>query len=192
MEFADIKNSPGAPRTPRATYRFQFNKDFTLAQARTLIPYLSELGISHIYASPLMKAVKGSAHGYDVSDFQELNPEIGTSEDLQALHEELTRHQMGLVLDVVPNHMGIDSPDNRWWWYVLKLGQKSDYARCFDIDWNSSDPRLRGKIVLPILSERYNEALLAGRIHLTEKEGIAPPANRRSNTACFHRKALPS
>jgi (1->4)-alpha-D-glucan 1-alpha-D-glucosylmutase len=170
MEFADTKHSPGAPQTPRATYRLQFNKDFTLAQARTLVPYLSELGISHIYASPLLKAVKGSAHGYDVSDFQELNPEIGTSEDLQALHEELMRHQMGLILDIVPNHMGIDGPDNRWWLSVMTLGQKSEYARCFDIDWNPSDPRLRGKVALPILAERYNEALLCGRIQLTGKD----------------------
>ncbi len=172
MQFADTKDSPKVRQTLHATYRLQFNKDFTLTQAVALIPYLAELGISHIYASPILKSVKGSAHGYDVADFQELNPEVGTCGELLALHEELSRYQMErLVLDVVPNHMGIESPDNRWWWSVLTLGQKSEYARCFDIDWNSPDPRFRGKVALPILSERYNETLLHKRIQLTEKKG---------------------
>ncbi len=89
MEPSDTQDLPQTPRIPHATYRLQFNKDFTLAQALTIIPYLAELGISHIYASPLLKAVKGSAHGYDVCDFEELHPEIGTSKDLEAFHNEL-------------------------------------------------------------------------------------------------------
>ena len=142
-----------------------------MAQANELVPYLHELGVSHIYASPLCKAVPGSRHGYDICDFQQLNPELGTLEDLADLHDALTRHQMGLVLDVVPNHMGIDGQDNRWWWDVLTHGAGSRYSGCFDIDWHAADPRLRGKVAMPILTERYNEALIHGSIRLVEKEG---------------------
>jgi (1->4)-alpha-D-glucan 1-alpha-D-glucosylmutase len=142
-----------------------------LAQARALVSYLHALGVSHIYASPLLKAVAGSMHGYDICDFEELNPELGTPDDLAKLHGELARHQMGLVLDVVPNHMGIDGQANRWWWDVLTHGPGSRYAGCFDIDWQAADPRLRGKVAMPILAERYNEALVRGLIRVVETEG---------------------
>jgi len=157
-------------RVPRATYRLQFNKDCTLPQAQTLVSYLDELGVSHIYASPLLKAVPGSMHGYDTCDFGELNPELGTPDNFTKLHDELMRHQMGLVMDVVPNHMGIGRQNN-WWWDVLTHGPGSRYAGCFDIDWQAPDPRLRGRVALPVLTERYHEALRNGKIRLAEKDG---------------------
>ena len=164
-------DSPGTVRVPSATYRLQFNRDCTLAQARALVAYLHELGISHIYASSLLKAVPGSRHGYDICDFQQLNPDLGTPDDLAKLHDELAQRQMGLVLDVVPNHMGIDGRNNRWWWDVLMHGTGSRYAGCFDIDWEAADPRLQGKVAMPILAERYNEALVNGSIRVVENEG---------------------
>jgi (1->4)-alpha-D-glucan 1-alpha-D-glucosylmutase len=172
MPLEAAKESPVTDRVPIATYRFQFNRDFTLRQARDLVGYLRELGVSHIYASPLLKAAPGSTHGYDICDFSTLNPELGTPEDFAGLHEALSRHQMGLVLDVVPNHMGIEGGKNRWWWDVLMHGEGSSYAGCFDIDWESADPRLRGKVALPILTERYNEALARGSVRLAEQEGL--------------------
>ncbi|HEY3860284.1 MAG TPA: malto-oligosyltrehalose synthase [Verrucomicrobiae bacterium] len=163
---------PGPDTVPRATYRIQFNHECTLAQARALVPYLHELGVSHIYASPLLKAVPGSMHGYDICDFHQLNPEVGTPADFAALHDELARHKMGLVLDVVPNHMGIDGQNNQWWWDVLKSGAASRYAGCFDIDWLAADPRLRGKVAMPVLGERYHEAITKGNLRLAEKDGV--------------------
>jgi (1->4)-alpha-D-glucan 1-alpha-D-glucosylmutase len=160
-----------AGRLPRATYRIQFNRHFMLAHARALVPYLHDLGVSHIYASPLLKASPGSTHGYDICDFHELNPELGTLDDFANLHGELARHQMGLILDVVPNHMGISGPDNLWWRDLLARGSASPFARCFDIDWQSDDPRLRGKVAMPILGERYHDALRDGTISLAETDG---------------------
>jgi len=107
-------------KIPRATCRLQFNEHFRLTDALALVPYLHELGISHVYASPLFKATPHSAHGYDVCDFNQLNPEIGTEADLEKLVHALHEKKMGLILDIVPNHMGIASPENLWWWDVLK------------------------------------------------------------------------
>jgi (1->4)-alpha-D-glucan 1-alpha-D-glucosylmutase len=171
MRPAAANNSRGINRVPNATYRLQFNRDCTLAQACALVSYLCDLGVSHIYASPLLKAVPGSTHGYDICDFQELNPELGTADDFVKLHNELARHQMGLVLDVVPNHMGIDGQANRWWWDVLTHGSGSRCAGYFDIDWKAADPRLRDKVAMPILPERYHDALVRGSLRVIEQEG---------------------
>jgi (1->4)-alpha-D-glucan 1-alpha-D-glucosylmutase len=171
MRHDAATNAPGVNRVPRATYRLQFNRDTTLAQARALVPYLHDLGISHIYASPLLCAIPGSTHGYDVYDFQKLNPDLGTPDDFAKLHDALAEHQMGLVLDVVPNHMGIDGSHNVWWWDVLTYGSSSRYAGCFDIDWEVADPRLRGKVAMPVLAEHYQEALVHGTIRLAELDG---------------------
>src|SRR5947209_609709 len=122
-------------RVPRATYRLQLNRDFTFRDAAALVPYLHELGVSHVYASPFFRARAGSMHGYDIIDHQSLNPEIGTEEDLDRLFATLREHEMGLVLDVVPNHMGVLGSDNPWWLDVLEHGQASPYADFFDIDW---------------------------------------------------------
>ena len=144
---------------PRATYRLQFNEHFRLADALALVPYFHDLGISHIYASPLFKAVPHSVHGYDVCDFTQLNPEIGTEADLEKLVNALHEKKMGMVLDIVPNHMGIASPENLWWWDVLKNGRASQFANHFDINWESPDPKLRGKILVPILDDEYEQVL---------------------------------
>src|SRR6185436_18427043 len=147
-------------RVPTATYRLQFNAGFTFRDARHIAPYLADLGITDIYASPILKARKGSAHGYDVVDASALNPELGTEGDFTALHEELRRLGMGLLLDVVPNHMAA-SGENSWWMSVLENGQQSRFLHYFDIDW--SPVTARGttveKVLLPILGRPYGETL---------------------------------
>ncbi len=149
---------------PRATYRLQFNEHFTLADGLALVPYLEELGISHVYASPLFLARAHSAHGYDVCDFSQLNPELGTESDLSLLAAALRERGMALMLDIVPNHMGVWAPENRWWWDVLANGPESPFARCFDIDWHSPDPQLRGKVLAPLLADDYDRVLETGAL----------------------------
>ncbi len=164
---------PGPPEmpVPRATYRLQFNEHFRLPDALALVPYLEQLGISHVYASPLLKAVPHSTHGYDVCDFGELNPELGTEADLAELVAALRHRGMGLVLDLVPNHMGIGGPENHWWWDVLTWGPASPFAGYFDIDWESSDPQLRGKVLVPVLADRYERLLERGQLRVALHEG---------------------
>src|ERR1700733_3508267 len=157
---------------PRAAYRFQFNEHFRLNDALALVPYLRELGISHLYASPLLKAPPHSTHGYDACDFSRLNPEIGTEDDLAKLVAALRAHDMGLVLDIVPNHMGIGHPENLWWWDVMKNGQASAYAGHFDINWDSPEPRLRGKILVPILGESYETILAKHELRLQLENSV--------------------
>ena len=148
---------------PRATYRLQFHSDFTLRDGLAVVPYLHELGVSHVYASPLLTARKGSTHGYDVCDSSRLNPELGTEADMEALVQALHEHGMGLVLDLVPNHMAA-SPENPWWWDLLKLGMASPYANYFDVDWFSPDPQLCGKILLPVLGDELENVLDRGEL----------------------------
>ena len=147
------------PRVPRATYRLQLHKDFRFKDAKALVPYLAKLGISHLYASPFLKARAGSLHGYDVVDHRQLNPEIGSEADLDALLDELQRHGMGLVMDIVPNHMGVMHGDNAWWEDVLARGRASPFARYFDIDWLPAKRELRGKVLLGVLGDHYGNAL---------------------------------
>jgi (1->4)-alpha-D-glucan 1-alpha-D-glucosylmutase len=151
-------------KIPRATYRLQFNEHFRLPDALALVPYLHELGVSHIYSSPLFKAMRHSLHGYDVCDFSQLNPEIGTESDLEKLVGALHAKKMGIMLDIVPNHMGIASPENLWWWDVLKNGRASRFADHFDISWESSDEKLHGKILVPILTDDYESTLQKGEL----------------------------
>jgi len=152
---------------PLSTYRLQFNKDFRFDDARALVGYLRELGISHVYSSPILKARPGSTHGYDISDHNLLNPEIGTEEEFRAFVDELKDHGMGQILDVVPNHMGVGQGDNPWWQDVLENGQTAKHADFFDIDWDPLKVELRDKVLLPILANQYGEELEAGRIRLT-------------------------
>jgi (1->4)-alpha-D-glucan 1-alpha-D-glucosylmutase len=147
---------------PRATYRLQFNRDFTFADAERLVPYLAELGISHFYASPWLKARAGSLHGYDIIDHNAFNPEVGSPEEFDRLSDALARHGLGHILDFVPNHMGIAQADNAWWLDVLEWGRASPYADYFDIDWTPTDPRLRNKVLLPFLGDHYGHVLEAG------------------------------
>src|SRR5665213_4166778 len=151
---------------PRATCRLQFHGHFRLPDALALVPYLHELGISHIYSSPLFKAAPHSTHGYDVCDFTQINPEIGTEADLEKLANALHEKKMGVVFDIVPNHMGIASPENLWWQDVLKNGRASRFADYFDINWECSDETLRGKILVPVLADDYEKILARGELQL--------------------------
>ncbi|MCK9619239.1 MAG: malto-oligosyltrehalose synthase [Methylobacter sp.] len=144
---------------PVSTYRLQFNKHFTFAEATRFIPYLRRLGISHCYSSPYLKARPGSSHGYDIVDHNEINPEIGSREDYERFIEELRRNGMGLITDIVPNHMAIMDSDNAWWLDVLENGQASYYASFFDIDWYPIKKSLQNKILLPVLGDHYGNIL---------------------------------
>ena len=143
---------------PRATYRLQFHRGFTFRDALRLVPYLADLGVSHIYASPLTEARPGSTHGYDIVNHQRLNPEIGTEPEFQALSAALRERGMGLVLDIVPNHMRAGA-DNAWWIDVLEWGEASPYARYFDINWQDGRSDLQGRVLLPVLGEQYGAIL---------------------------------
>jgi (1->4)-alpha-D-glucan 1-alpha-D-glucosylmutase len=151
---------------PRATARLQFNSGFTLIDALDVVDYYADMGISHLYASPLLGARKGSTHGYDIVDPTRVNPELGGEPALKALVARLRRRGMGLLLDIVPNHMGVGGPENPWWLDVLEWGRQSAYAHWFDINWNAPDPALAGKILLPFLGAPYGEALKNGQITL--------------------------
>jgi len=159
-------------RVPTATYRVQFNPEFGFEDARALIPYLRELGISDLYASPILQARYGSPHGYDVTDALSLNRELGTEEQFEALTNELRRCGMGLLLDIVPNHMAA-SPQNLWWMDVLENGPSSRFAPYFDIDWSSGFEKgtLEGKVLLPILAAPFQQALEGGHFRLRLDEG---------------------
>lgn len=167
-----LTGTPPIGARVRATYRLQFHEKFRLADALTLVPYLAELGISHIYASPLTKACPHSAHGYDVCDYRELNPDVGTEDELEKLVAALRENNMGLVLDIVPNHMGVGA-ENPWWWDVLTHGRESAFADYFDIEWDSPDPHTRGKVVLPVLGGRYSRLLAEKAIRLQVEPGGA-------------------
>ena len=153
-------------QTLRATQRLQFHKDFTLDDAVPLVPYFAKLGISHLYASPLLKARAGSMHGYDVVDPTIINPELGGEPALRRLVAALREHGMGLILDIVSNHMAVGGADNPWWLDLLEWGRRSPYADFFDIQWNSPDPLLEGQLLLPFLSSDYGTVLQAGEIPL--------------------------
>ncbi len=158
-------NKPRAPKIPTATYRLQLNRDFGFACAAEIAEYLSELGISHAYASPYLKARPGSEHGYDIIDHNAFNPEIGGSHDFERFVGRLRDAGMGHILDLVPNHMGVGS-DNAWWMDVLEHGEASPYAEYFDIDWRPEEEGLRGKVLLPVLSDHYGTSLESGTITL--------------------------
>ncbi|WP_022683216.1 malto-oligosyltrehalose synthase [Sphingobium bisphenolivorans] len=148
---------------PRATYRLQFHARFTFGDAIAILPYLDALGISHIYASPITKARRGSTHGYDVVDPTIINPELGGEAGFRALVAALRQRDMGIIIDIVPNHMGVAGGDNLWWNDVLRLGQESPHAAVFDIDWT-------GPIILPVLGATLGEVIAAGDLRL-ESDG---------------------
>src|SRR3954466_3541431 len=160
------------PCIPSATYRLQFNKDFTIEMARALVPYLKTLGISHFYLSPIFKATPGSTHGYDIADHNELNPEVTTREEYSRFAREVTEAGMGIIVDFVPNHMGIAEPTNTWWMDVLENGPSSQYALFFDIDWKPLKPELANKVLLPILGDQYGRVLEKGELKLVFHEGV--------------------
>ncbi len=152
------------PRVPRATYRLQFNQQFTFRQARELVGYLDQLGVSDAYASPFFQASAGSQHGYDITDHNKLNAAIGSREDFDSYVAELHSRGMGQVLDFVPNHMGIAEPGNQWWMDVLENGPSSMYAPFFDIDWRPLKTDLHDKVLIPILGDQYGRVLERGEL----------------------------
>src|SRR5574337_386309 len=158
-------------RVPVATYRLQFQPTFTFADAKQLVPYLHELGISDCYASPILQAASSNSHGYDISSHYTLNPDIGSEEAFDEVVGELKRHEMGLILDWVPNHMGIAGNSNTWWVDVLENGPSSPYARFFDIDWTPVKAELKNKVLLPILGDQYGKVLENQELRLTFEEG---------------------
>jgi (1->4)-alpha-D-glucan 1-alpha-D-glucosylmutase len=180
---------------PTATYRFQFHKGFTFRDALALVPYLHELGISHIYASPIFRATPGSTHGYDICDHNALNPEIGTREEFGALITALHDRGLGLIADFVPNHMGISETQNHWWMDVLENGPASIYARFFDIDWVPLKRELENKVLLPVLGDQYGRVLERGELKVRFEDGrfwldyysLRLPMGPRSTRPLLHR-----
>ncbi len=150
---------------PRATARLQLHQEFTFDDAARVVPYYAALGISHIYASPILTARQGSTHGYDMVDPTRINPELGGEDGLRRMVARIREAGMGLILDIVPNHMGI-GPENPWWQHVLEWGSDSPYARWFDIDWQPVDETLHGKVMAPFLGKPYGDALSDGEITL--------------------------
>ncbi|MEA2857942.1 MAG: 4-alpha-glucanotransferase [Methylobacteriaceae bacterium] len=149
---------------PRATYRLQFHKDFGFDQASAIVPYLAKLGISHVYASPIFTARPGSMHGYDSVDPTKINPELGGEEAFIRFSQTLAQYDLQLLLDIVPNHMGVGGADNPWWLSILEWGELSPHAHYFDVDWQRLGAN--GKLVLPFLGAQYGEALESGNLHL--------------------------
>lgn len=153
-------------RVPRATYRLQFHAGFRFADAERIAPYLAELGVSHVYASPYLKARAGSTHGYDVVDHNALNPELGDEAEFDRLCTTLEGVGLAQLLDIVPNHMGVLGSDNAWWLDVLEHGPASPHAQTFDIDWESPAAGSPGKVLVPLLGGSYGEVLERGELKL--------------------------
>jgi (1->4)-alpha-D-glucan 1-alpha-D-glucosylmutase len=156
---------------PWATYRLQFNQTFTFREARRLVPYLDDLGIGDCYASPLFKTCFDDSHGYDICDHTAFNPALGGPEEFEAFAADLQARGMGLILDVVPNHMGISGARNGWWMDVLENGPSSPFSCYFDIDWRPVKPELENKVLLPILEDQYGQVLESGKFQLKFEEG---------------------
>src|SRR5215467_11678758 len=159
------------PRIPTCTYRLQFNRRFTFANAVEIVGYLRELGVSDVYASPYFQASPESLHGYDITDHNKLNRAIGSRRDYDGWVAQLQAHDMGQVLDFVPNHVGIANDRNAWWMDVLENGPSSQYAHYFDIDWQPLKTDLRNKVLLPILGDQYGRVLERGELHVRFEEG---------------------
>ena len=159
-------------RVPVSTYRVQMHKDFTFAHAAGIAGYLKKLGIGDFYSSPIFEARPGSMHGYDVTRHDRLNPELGGDEGFAAFSTELKRQGLGLLLDIVPNHMGVGN-DSIWWQDVLENGHASPYSEYFDIDWKPLKEAMRNKLLLPILGDQYGAELEAKHIQLSIEDGLA-------------------
>jgi (1->4)-alpha-D-glucan 1-alpha-D-glucosylmutase len=158
-------------RLPASTYRLQLRAGFGFNDARAIVSYLDRLGVTACYSSPCFRAVPGSTHGYNICDFNQLNPELGTDADFDAFAQELKTHQLGLVLDFVPNHMAAQPALNPWWRDVLENGPASAYARFFDIDWDPVKPELHNKVLLSFLGDHYGLVLERGELKLALETG---------------------
>ncbi|WP_322092767.1 malto-oligosyltrehalose synthase [Paraburkholderia bannensis] len=152
--------------SPRATLRLQLHHGFTFDDALAQLDYFGALGVSHLYLSPVTTAQPGSMHGYDTVDYGTVSAELGGEGALRRLADAVHARGMGLIVDMVPNHMGVGGSHNAWWLDILEWGRHSAFARHFDVDWHSPDPALRGKVLMPFLGAQYGEELAAGRIEL--------------------------
>ena len=168
---------------PSSTYRVQLNGDFPFRDAEQIVPYLRALNVGALYTSPFLTATPDSTHGYDVTDYTTINPEIGTDADLQHLAGSLAAHGLGFLVDVVPNHMGIAGGANAWWQDLLENGRTSSYAGYFNIDWRPLKEELRGKILLPVLGDPYGVVLERGELRLALTDGAF--------TVHYHETPLP-
>ncbi len=172
----------GDANPPMATYRLQFNREFRLLDAQALIPYFSRLGITHVYASPILRARQASMHGYDVVDPLTINPGVGNMSDLVGFVADLRKFGLGLVLDIVPNHMAA-SIENPYWRDVLTYGRSSPFARWFDIDWRLPDPEMWGRVLVPVLGESRSRVLAQDQFRVAWSEGRF--------LVCYFEHALP-
>jgi len=155
---------------PMATYRLQFNRDFRFNNALALVPYFSRLGVTHVYASPVLRARQASTHGYDVVDPKTINPNLGDKTDLIDLVADLRNFGLGLALDIVPNHTAA-SIENPYWCDVLTYGHSSPFAGWFDIDWRMPDPDMWGRVLVPVLGEPRSRVLAQDQIRLVWSDG---------------------
>ena len=156
--------APATSSMPRATYRLQLNASFGFEAASALLPYLGDLGISHVYLSPILEAQPGSAHGYDGTSYERLNPDLGGAEGFERFSDKLRHQGLKLIVDFVPNHMGIGQMRNRWWLELLEGGQRSSAAEIFDVDWTPPWPELEGKILVPFLADSLGEVAARGEL----------------------------
>lgn len=156
---------------PSAVYRIQLNKDFNFDHALRILPYIGGLGIDAVYLSPIYQAVPGSAHGYNVTDPNRINEELGGEEAFGRFSDALKNNNLGLLLDFVPNHMGIEGGANPFWQDVLENGPASQYAHFFDIDWDPVKEELKDKVFLPVLGRQYGQALEHQELRIAYAEG---------------------
>jgi (1->4)-alpha-D-glucan 1-alpha-D-glucosylmutase len=162
---SDLRSAPGC------TYRVQLNSAFRFSDAAAVAPYLAEIGVTHLYCSPVLQAAPGSAHGYDVVDPGRISDELGGSDGLTALRGALGDTGLGMIVDIVPNHMATAGRDNPWWWDVLENGPSSVRARAFDIDWDPPEAKLRQRVLVPVLGDHYGRVLEAGEIRVRREGG---------------------
>jgi (1->4)-alpha-D-glucan 1-alpha-D-glucosylmutase len=158
-------------RIPTSTYRLQFHQGFTFRDGEGVVSYLERLGVTDVYSSPPLQARSGSLHGYDVTNHSVLNPELGGEEAFVPFSDALRQRDMGLIVDIVPNHMEIDDPANQWWQDVLENGPSSSFAEFFDIDWSPPKHGLRNRISLPVLGDQFGKVLENGEITLFYEAG---------------------
>lgn len=156
---------------PVATYRLQMRAEFGFEKATGVLDYLADLGVSHVYTSPFLQATTGSTHGYDVVDPSKVNRELGSEESCRQFFQAIKEKGLGLMIDVVPNHMAIVGQQNPWWWDVLENGPSSCYANYFDVDWEASEELWPNKVLLPLLGDHYGRVLEKGLLQLSLKEG---------------------
>jgi (1->4)-alpha-D-glucan 1-alpha-D-glucosylmutase len=166
----ELERGEGVTRRPASTYRLQLHRGFGFADAAKVVPYLDALGVTDLYLSPVLAAAPGSTHGYDVVDHGRLNPELGGEEGFAALAEACRRRGLGILLDFVPNHMGI-GPQNRWWADVLENGPSAVWAPAFDVEWRPLKAELGAKVLVPVLGDQFGRVLEAGQLVLARERG---------------------